>query len=579
MALLFSLWKREFHGYNSAHLRSDVIAGLTVAAVALPLALAFGVASGSTAAAGLVTAIIGGVVIGTLSGAPYQISGPTGAMSAVLIVIAQQFGLKGLWITGLLAGVIIFLLGLLKLGRIVNFLPAPVITGFTSGIALIIFIGQIDNLLGVKTATNDSAVGKAAGYFLHPLPPINMQSVYCGAIVAATMVLLPRFSKTARIPAALVGITLTTVIVTVFGWKVGVIGTIPKTIILKDRYIPTLADLTHISTYIVPAVAVAALGSIESLLAGSVAGRMTGVKLEADQELIAQGVGNIILPFFGGVPATAAIARMSVSIKSGGITRVVSLVHSLVLLAGVLFFGVFIGRIPMAALAGVLMVTAVRMNEWHSIRFYVSKRFKDAILIMLATMVATIALDLTRAILIGVVISVVTFVVQASRLEVVPTSVEWDRLRTAGHDVEHEHDGIRVVYVAGPLFFGAFGGFMNKIEAVGACRVLILSMRGVPMIDNSGLHAIEHIWHEQLKQGELLFLCGVQPQVRQMFDRAGLTASIGAEKFFWSGDQAIRVASDHLTDAEACEWREGRVLNDEADALAEEMPLGVVPVE
>jgi sulfate permease, SulP family len=435
---LWRIWRTEFAGYNRAHLQLDLTAGLTVAAVALPLALAFGVASGSTAAAGLVTAIIAGFLIGTLSGAPYQISGPTGAMSAVLLVVAQRHGLEGLWIAGLMAGLMILALGIFRLGRVINFIPAPVITGFTSGIALIIAIGQIDNALGIQTKAEDSAARKLLNYFREPLPDINTHAVTSATMVVLIMFLLPHVPRLSRVPTALIGITVVTALAWARDWPVATIGEIPRSIVLSDRMSLSMLDTGLMSDLLVPAISIAALGSIESLLAGVVAGRMTGTKLNVNQELIAQGAGNIVLPFFGGVPATAAIARMSVGIRSGGITRLVSIIHSAALLAGALFLGSIIAQIPLAALAGVLIVTAWRMNEWHVIRFYVDHRITNATVVLAVTMLATVALDLTQAILIGVAISLLVFLAQVSKLTVVSTEVDWNRLRAAGFRIDRE---------------------------------------------------------------------------------------------------------------------------------------------
>lgn len=552
MPAIVRVWRREFAGYSAATFRADLIAGLTVAAVALPLALAFGVASGATAAAGLVTAVVAGVVIGLLSGAPYQISGPTGAMSAVLIVIVQQYGLRGLWLATLLAGAMILALGVCRLGRVINFIPAPVITGFTSGIAIIIAVGQIDNFFGVRTPAEESAARKLLGYITHPLPALNPWAVLCGLLVIAPMLLVPRLRGARLVPAALLGIALATVASLAFGWDVVRIGAIPQTLLLDERYRFTVSDVTTLPDLLAPAVAIAALGAIESLLAGSVAGRMTGVKLDTNQELIAQGVGNLLLPFVGGVPATAAIARMSVGVKAGGVTRLVGIVHALVLLAVALGFGAAIGQIPLAALAAVLMVTAYRMNEWHAIRFYIGRRLISPAVVMVATMLATVALDLTKAIIIGVVVSLLFFVREMSRLDIVPTDVDWERLRAAGYDVETEHGGIKVVYLSGALFFGATSELVERLEQYAAAsRVLILSMRGVPVMDASGIHAIEHLLRRQHATGGVLYLTGLQPGVRDLFARAGLVDAIGEAHFFWSADQAIHHAAAHLApDAE-----------------------------
>jgi SulP family sulfate permease len=540
--LLVELWRREFGGYSRALFNRDLVAGLTVAAVALPLALAFGVASGSTAAAGLVTAILAGLIIGALSGAPYQISGPTGAMSAVLILVVQQHGLRGLWLAALLAAAIVLALGIFRLGRIINFIPAPVITGFTSGIALVIAIGQIDNALGVATPSAHSSALKLLGYVTAPPPAINGYAVACALGVMATMILLPRLPFGGRLPAALLGVALVTALASLLGWPVAPIGTIPATLALPERYIPARSDLALLPDLLGPAVAIAALGAIESLLAGVVAGRMVGKKLAVNQELIAQGVGNLIIPFFGGVPATAAIARMSVGVKAGGVTRLTSFIHAITLLIGAMAFGPLIGRIPLAALAGVLLVTAFRMNEWHAIRLYIVRRLKGPLLTLIATMVATVALDLTQAIVVGVILSLVFFLAQVSRVEIVSAPVDQARLR-AGHPAHAAGlDGVQIVYITGALYFGATGQLIESLERLSPTRTLILSMRGVPMIDASSIHALEHLWHAQHAAGGAVFICGVQPQVRRMLERFGLVALFGEGSFYWDASAAIAAA-------------------------------------
>jgi SulP family sulfate permease len=408
---LLAGWRREFADYSWPIFRRDLLAGLTVGAVALPLALAFGVASGADAAAGLVTAILAGVVIAGLGGASYQISGPTGAMSAVLIVLAQRYGPGGIWVAGLLAGLFLLLLGLFRLGRYIAFIPAPVITGFTSGIALIMAIGQIDNLLGVATPKADNSLAKLLGYFAYPVVP-DWHTLALAGIVMPIMILLPRL--TTAVPGSLVGLALATLVAVLAGWQVPEIGAIPRTILLDHRLTWGAIPWSSLGDLLAPAISIAALGGIESLLCGAVGATMTGRPLDSNQELIGQGIGNLLIPFFGGVPATAAIARSSVGIKSGGMTRVVSFVHAGVLLLSVLALAPLIGRIPLAALAGVLMMTAWRMNEWESIHFYARTRLKHAIVGVLVTMIATVALDLTQAILIGIAISALIYIRQSA---------------------------------------------------------------------------------------------------------------------------------------------------------------------
>ncbi len=542
---LVRIWRKEFAGYNTAVLRQDVLAGVTVAAVALPLALAFGVASGATAAAGLVTAILAGVLIGGLGGAGYQVSGPTGAMSAVLIVLASRYGLQGMWLAGAMAGVFILLLGLFNLGQIVNFIPQSVLAGFTSGIALIIFIGQIDNLLGVKTAAADNSVIKLAHYFRFDYSP-TWTAVALSLTVILIMATWPRHLN-ARFPGSLLAVIVATGAAALFKLDVPMIGSVPQTILLKDRLSLTAIPWDHAQDLVVPAFSIATLGAIESLLCGIVASKMVGQKIATDQELVAQGIGNLVIPFFGGVPATAAIARTSVAIKSGGRTRVVSLVHSGVLLLAVLVLAPVISKVPMAALAGVLAVTAWRMNEWHEIRALFHLRFKSAIFAFTSTLLATVALDLTQAIVIGVGISALIFVIQISRLKVVRSPVSNDKMREQGYEVQNDGEGMLVVTVIGPLFFGTVNSFNLELENLDGVRDLILSLRTMPLLDTTGLAALENLIQRVEHAGGKVYLSGLNDPVRSYLERAGVLARLGEERVFWNAYEAI-VMADYRRD-------------------------------
>jgi SulP family sulfate permease len=534
---LLAAWRREFADYDWTIFRRDLLAGLTVGAVALPLALAFGVASGADAAAGLVTAILAGVVIAGLGGAAYQINGPTGAMSAVLIVLAQRYGLAGIWVAGLMAGVFLLLLGLFRLGRYIAFIPSPVITGFTSGIALIIAIGQIDNFLGVTTPKAENNLSKLLGYFTHSIAP-DWHAMALALIVMLVMILLPRL--TTAVPGSLIGIALATVVAVLAGWQVPEIGAIPRTILLEHRLTLATIPWASLPDLLPAAISIAALGGIESLLCGAVGATMTGKPLDSNQELIGQGIGNMLIPFFGGVPATAAIARSSVGIKSGGMTRVVSFVHAGVLLLSVFALGPLIGRIPLAALAGVLMITAWRMNEWESIHFFTRTRLKHAIVGVLVTMIATVALDLTQAILIGIAISALIYIRQsASSVGVTSESVDPARLRQIGQRLLATDNSTHIYYLAGPLFFGSVHPVLEAFETARDYRAIVISMRGVPLIDAMGSQALAQIVDEQHRRGGTIFFSGLQPAVREMFSRTGLLRTVGEENIFWSADQAI----------------------------------------
>ncbi len=537
---LFQLYRDEFRGYSFAKFQQDALAGLTVTAVALPLALAFGVASGASASAGLVTAILAGFIIGALAGAPYQISGPTGAMSAVLILLVQKYGLTGIWVAGLMAGIFLTIIGLLRLGRFIAFIPSPVITGFTSGIALIIFIGQIDSFLGVHTEGGESAALKLLGYFGGGFSP-DWHAMVLGGVVILTMLLLPA-KISAKFPSSLLGIILATLLNALVRWDVNVIGEIPRTLFLADRLNLTQIPWTNLTDFLAPALTITALGAIESLLCGAVGSNMTGVRLQANQELVAQGLGNIVIPFFGGVPATAAIARSSVGIKSGGQTRLVSIIHAVGLLLSMFLLAPLMAQIPLAALAGVLMVTAWRMNEWEAIRFMFGKRFKTAMLTFGITLLATISLDLTQAILVGGVLSAAMFLNNIATLQVTLSEVDPQRLKARGIETSGTCKHVQVAFVTGPLFFAATGHFNEAFANLKATHVLVLSMRGVPLIDTSGLEALHRLREKIHAQGGSLMFAGVHESVYTMMQRGGLVEEVGEQNFFWASDEAIVAA-------------------------------------
>ncbi len=534
---LARLYRDEFTGYSPAKFQQDLLAGLTVAAVALPLALAFGVASGASAAAGLVTAILAGLIMGLLGGAPYQISGPTGAMSAVLIVLVTRYGLEGVWVAGFLSGFLLLIIGIMRLGRFIAFIPAPVISGFTSGIALIIFIGQIDNFLGIKTAPTETAAQKLIGYFNGGFTP-DSHALILSLVVIGTMLFWP-VKWNARFPASLLGIILATLLNWTLNWPVSMIGAIPRTLFLVDRLSLANIPWNNFSEFIAPTLTIAALGAVESLLSGAVGSNMTGIRLQANQELIAQGIGNMMIPFFGGVPATAAIARSSVGIKSGGQTRMVSVIHAVGLLFSMFLLTSLMERIPLAALAGVLMVTAVRMNEWDAIKFIFGKRFKTDMIAFTITMLATVILDLTQAILIGSFLAGAVFLNKIASIDITVQDVDIKRLREKGIDTDGKCKHVRVAFLTGPLFFAAMGQFNEAFADLKETHALILSMRGVSLVDTAGIEAI-HRLHERLhKQGGTLMFAGVHDNARNMLERGGLVKIIGEKNFFWSSDQAI----------------------------------------
>ena len=528
--------KSEFRNYSGADCMKDLMAGLTVAAVALPLALAFGVSSGSTAAAGLVTAIIAGLVIGTLSGGYYQISGPTGAMAAILISIIARYGMQGVFTATLIAGILLVLCGIFHIGRLTGFIPAPVITGFTSGIAVIIALGQIDNFFGV-TSEGSSAILKLLSYGQLGFP-VNIQAAALGLFVVLFMVFFPK-KWNAVVPASFLSIIFATVLSVILNLDIQTVGAIPKTLFLDTRL--DLAAITpdQLSGLIGPAVSIAMLGMIESLLCGASAGKMANVRLNSDQELVAQGIGNIILPFFGGIPATAAIARTSVALKSGARTRLTGIFHALGLLAFMFILGPVMAKIPLSALAGVLMVTAFRMNDWQEIRYIFSHHFKGAAAKYLITMAATIVFDLTTAILIGVVTALVLLVSRLANIEINYEKVNMDRVRSSDAALAKEFGNAVVAYLTGSVIFAN----TQAIEELETCTkeydTVLLSMRGVSYMDISGAIAFMHVLSDLQAEGKRILLCGVPTSTMAMLKRSDIYDMIGEENFYWSVEKAI----------------------------------------
>lgn len=528
--------QEEFRGYNGKRLSRDLMAGITVAAVALPLALAFGVSSGATAAAGLVTAIIGGVAISLLSGASFQISGPTGAMTAILVTLASKYGMQGILISCFFAGVILVAAGLLKLGRIIYYIPSSVITGFTSGIAIIIALGQFDNFFGV-TSKGDLAIMKVLSYFTSGFDP-NFASMGIGLAVILIMVVWPK-KWNSKVPSSLAALILILIFNHFAGLDVEVVGEIPKTLFLPERLSLSGLDISQFWDLFVPAFSIAALAMIESLLCGASAGKMKNEAINGDRELVAQGIGNILIPLFGGVPATAAIARTSVAIKAGCETRLTGVFHAVILLLSMFVLAPIMSQVPLSALAGILIVTAWRMNDWENIRFIFSHKFKTGMMKFFITMAATVVLDLTQAIIIGVAFSAFMIVVKLTDIDITIADIENERLEEIGITLPTVSKRIRMAYLTGTIFFAVTDKLKKQLTELGNTETLILSMRGVPAIDLSGIQALLELQEELDDEGVTVMLSSVQPKVLEELRRGGLIERIGEEHVFDSAEFAI----------------------------------------
>ncbi|EOI6653066.1 SulP family inorganic anion transporter [Enterococcus hirae] len=503
------LLNEEFDGYDRQKFQKDLLAGITVAAVALPLALAFGVSSGANAAAGLITAVIAGLIIGGLSGGFYQISGPTGAMAAILMSIAATQGMSGVLLATFLAGLLLLVAGIFRLGTLTSFIPAPVITGFTSGIAIIIALGQVDNLFGVHSE-GANVIEKFLSYQTFGFS-INFSSFIMGLLVIIGMIIYPKkWAQT--ITSSLMAIILATVAMFLFHLPIATVGKIPQTLISSDRLTFAAFHLDSLKEVMVPAISIALLGMVESLLCGASAGRMANKPLDSNQELVAQGIGNLVLPFFGGIPATAAIARTSVAIKSGAQTRLAGIIHALVLFLSMIIFAPIMSNIPMPALAGVLIVTAWRMNEWETINVLFTKRYWSGILLFLITMGCTVIFDLSIAIVIGIIGGCIFFVIKSAAITISVETIDWERMDLPE---TKKLDNWTVVYISGPLFFMSAEKLKNTLADLNQKEGIIFSMRGVPSIDLTARAVFDEFQEKAEMREQTIIYTSLQPEVEK----------------------------------------------------------------
>lgn len=526
----------EFKNYNLQKLSKDLMAGVTVAAVALPLALAFGVSAGATAAAGLITAIIAGIVMSMFTGGYYQISGPTGAMAAILGSLVATYGMQGVFIAGLMSGIILVIAGVLHLGELTSFVPSPVITGFTSGIAVVIALGQIDNFFGTHSE-GASAIAKLLSYKDLGFKP-DLITVLVAMLVVVLMIIFPK-KWNSIVPASLIGIIITTALTIGLKLDIATVGEIPQSLFLEDRLSFSKLNISDMPALIAPAFSIAILNMLESLLCGASAGRATGVKLNNDQELFAQGVGNIILPFFGGIPATAALARTSVAVKSGAVTRLTGIFHAVGLLIMMFILAPVIKYVPLAGLAGVLMVTAWRMNEWEAIKYIFSHKFKGAISKFIVTMIFTILFDLTVAIIVGVGLSLILMLVRLSKLQINYERVDMDRLGCDDENLKKRYNNAMVAYITGPLLFANISVLEELPQKIANCDTVMLSMRGVSSIDVSAVQTLLNILTELKSKGIDITICGLPSASMNMLYRSGITDLLGEKAFYWSVERAL----------------------------------------
>lgn len=526
--------------------RADLLAGVTVAVVALPLALAFGVTSGVGAAAGLVTAIVAGLVAAVFGGSNLQVSGPTGAMAVVLVPIVTRYGPEAVVPVAIMAGGMVLAMGLLGLGRAVSFIPWPVVEGFTVGIATIIFLQQVPMALGVPRPEGENTAWVAIQAVRSVDLSQSWPSLAVVGLVVVLMIVLPRIRRS--FPASIVAIAVATGVVVWLSLDVDAIGALPSG--LPTPHLPIL-DTAATSALFSAALAVAALAAIESLLSARVADGMSGTShLNPDRELVGQGMANVASGLFGGMPATGAIARTAVNVRSGARTRVSAIVHSLVILVVVVAAGGVVALIPLPALAGVLMVTAVRMIDWRAVRAILRSTRSDA-LVMILTAAATIVFDLILAVEIGIAVAAVLALRAMARSstveqEDVAASVPEETL-SDDEEVALLRDHIAVYRLDGALFFGAAQQFLDEFTEIADVRVVILRLGGVRVIDASGGHALEEIIAGLQSRGITVLLCGVGERPRQVLEALGVLDEFQqSHHLFTSLPDAVQHAHGHV---------------------------------
>ncbi len=534
--------------YSKEKFMADLMAGIIVGIVALPLAIAFGIASGVSPEKGLITAIIAGFIISFLGGSSVQIGGPTGAFIIIVYGIIQKFGIEGLAIATVIAGIMLVLMGVLKLGTIIKFMPYPIIVGFTSGIALTIFTTQMKDLFGLSMENVPAdfvskwiAYGKA-------ISTTNLWALGVGILSVLIIVFSPKLVK--KIPGSLIAIIIMTVIVYILKNNFGIAGI--ETI--GDRFQinaslpePTTIpiNMETINLLFPAAFTIAMLGAIESLLSATVADGVTGDKHDSNTELIAQGAANIIAPIFGGIPATGAIARTMTNINNGGRTPVAGIIHAIVLLLILLFLGSLTRHIPMACLAGVLIIVSYNMSEWRTFRSLM-KNPKSDVAVLLVTFFLTVLFDLTIAIEIGLLIAMLLFMrrmTESTQISVIKDELDLSSESDVPNDLEKLSipKGVEIYEIDGPFFFGIANKFDESMKQIGVekPKVRIIRMRKVPFMDSTGLHNLESLLRLSEKEGIQVVLSGVNEKVRTMMEKTGFSDKIGSENIYDNINDAL----------------------------------------
>jgi len=539
--------------YDRAQFTSDAIAGLIVGVVALPLAIAFAIASGVTPDRGLWTAIVAGFIISALGGSRVQIGGPTGAFVVIVYAIVQKYGIDGLTVATLMAGVILVAMGFAKFGSAIKFIPHPLVIGFTSAIAVIIFSGEVKDFLGLQMGAVPAPFVAKWGAYASALSTISPYAVAVSLAALAIILVWPRVSR--RIPGPFVALVATTIGVALLHLPVETIGSRFGDIAAAVPH-PRFPHLTleQVTSLVGPAFTIAILAAVESLLSAVVADGMIGGKHRSNMELVAQGIANIASPLFGGIPATGAIARTATNVKNGGRTPVAGIVHALTLLIITVAAGRWAAYIPMPALAAILVVVAYHMSEWRS--FLAELRSpKSDVAVLLTTFLLTIFVDLTVAIEVGMVLAAFLFIrrmASVTNVSVITREIQQGLAEGGAEELMDRRtvpNGVEVYEINGPFFFGAAQSFRDALSQVaGSPKVLILRMRNVPAMDSSGVHALVNVIQRARKEGTSVVLSGVHQQPLEVLTDSEAIAEIGGANVVASIDLALARARELIAD-------------------------------
>jgi sulfate permease, SulP family len=525
--------------YDRATFLADLAAGATVGVVALPLAIGFGIASGVTPGQGLWTAIIAGFLISALGGSLVQVGGPTGAFVPILAGIVAAYGYGGLAVATLMAGIILVVMGALRLGTLIKFIPYPVTSGFTSGIAIIIFVGQLKEFLGLDVVMPRHTPHQIATVLMN-LQYLNPATLSIGALALAVLIVWPK--RWRYVPSSIVAVVVCTVVAVALKLDVATIGSkfggIPRG--LPELSLPKLT-FDQFQSLMIPAFTIAMLGAIESLLSAIVADGMIESRHDSNQELIGQGIANVVCPFFGGISATGAIARTATNIRSGARTPVAGIVHSVTLLVIMLVAAPLAKFIPLTALSAVLIVVAYRMGEWENFPELL-RSTKSDFSVMVLTFGLTVVFDLTIAVGVGLTMAAVLFVKRMEEISHIRLVTPESEMDTGGGSIRGKEvpEGVLVYRIEGPFFFGAAEKLETALERYSTVpRVVIFRMRTVPAVDATGLHALEVMLDKFHRKGTQLILSGVQPQPMKVLYNAGFVDKIGLDNVCANIDVAL----------------------------------------